>query len=324
MAIMCELKCGESEKRKMVARLIASIYNAMHSLPTDDINPAIYNNSNLIGNVIRMTLPTSSIKDSPSSSEQPQDDCTDWSVRLLTYLLSPYDSPYPSIHDTLSSKVITGEHVVLLNAFGGVVDDVLLSSGFRGVTTDDFTPDAPPNTPKPPFKPSLIEFFSSLFLPPPSPPSPPDLPSAVIDMSSKFNTLLVDVYGSLLSLHSSYPPLAPEAATSHAVALLSASSNPSDQKHLLKLLSSLLHSPRSRASLGREGIYAILNATDTCKVLGGREYAVACIQSAVKHEGNRTIVEELRAQEAKPNKMMEKMGLDVQVSDDGKVTLTKK
>ena len=40
MAIMCELKCVESKKRKMVARLIASIYNAMHSLQTDDINPA--------------------------------------------------------------------------------------------------------------------------------------------------------------------------------------------------------------------------------------------------------------------------------------------
>jgi hypothetical protein len=138
MAIMCELKCGESKKRKMVARLIASIYNAMHSLQTDDINPAIFNNSNLIGNVIRMTLPTSSIKDSPSDSE-PQDDCTDWSVRLLTYLLSPYDSPYPSIHSTLSASVITGEHVVLLNAFGGVVDEVLLSSGFRGSHRNDST-----------------------------------------------------------------------------------------------------------------------------------------------------------------------------------------
>ncbi|GMI43869.1 hypothetical protein TrCOL_g10010 [Triparma columacea] len=350
MAIMCELKCGESKKRKMVARLIASIYNAMHSLQTDDINPAIYNNSNLIGNVIRMTLPTSSIKDSPSDSE-PQDDCTDWSVRLLTYLLSPYNSPYPSIHNTLSTSVITGEHVVLLNAFGGVVDEVLLSSGFRGsqgndstsndatsndatsndatsndATSNDATSnDATSNDASPPpFSPSLVDFFSTLFLPPPSPPSPPGLPAPVIDMSTKFQFLLVDVYGSLLSLHTSYPPLAPEGATARAISLLSTTPDPTNQKHLLKLLSSLLYSPHSRASLGRAGIYAILNATETCKVLGGREYAVACIQNAVKHEGNRTIVEELTAQKAKPNQMMEKMGLNVQVSSDGKVTLTKK
>jgi len=107
MAIICELKCGETQKRKMVARLIASIYNAVHSLPSSPSpSPSIYNNPNLIGNVIRMALPTSSVED--SSAEDPRDDCTDWIVRLLTLFLSPHECPYPMIHRKLSDTVITG------------------------------------------------------------------------------------------------------------------------------------------------------------------------------------------------------------------------
>jgi len=112
--------------------------------------------------------------------------------------------------------------------------------------------------------------------------------------------------------------------TSFATGLLNSTTEPTRQKHLLKLLSSLLHSPQARSSLGRDGIYAILNATETCKVLGGREYAVSCVQSAVEHEENRNIIEELTAHKAKPNAMMEKMGLNVEVSNDGKVHITKK
>ena len=51
---------------------------------------------------------------------------------------------------------------------------------------------------------------------------------------------------------------------------------------------------------------------------------MSCVQSAVEHEENRNIIEELTAHKAKPNAMMEKMGLNVEVSNDGKVHITKK
>ncbi|GMH57913.1 hypothetical protein TL16_g02496 [Triparma laevis f. inornata] len=120
----------ETNKRKLLSRIFASLHNLIHSHPQTSSSCI---DSLFLSNILRHALPTSSITSKTTSPVS--DECTSWITRLITLLISSSPSSLEIIFNNLISRLnshlsITGESYVFLQILAGHIDELLLSIGY--------------------------------------------------------------------------------------------------------------------------------------------------------------------------------------------------